>query len=121
MSENVQRDGSRNCKKENPEFERREKNEEIIFRNCLSHHKKASTFINTDKAARLHLLLMFSRFYPMSVSVQRDDQCSSFHDMELFRYDEQRPALHAERLNPFVSVFISSEREVRVNSVRQIS
>jgi hypothetical protein len=31
----------------------------------------------------------------MSESVQRDDQWSSFHDMVHFRYDEQRPALHA--------------------------
>jgi hypothetical protein len=38
-------------RKENPEFERREKNEEIISRNCLPHHKRASTFINMHKAA----------------------------------------------------------------------
>jgi hypothetical protein len=48
MSENVQRDGSRDCKKENPDFERREKNEEISSSNCLPHHKTASTF-NTTK------------------------------------------------------------------------
>jgi hypothetical protein len=57
MSECVQRDGSRDCKKENPDFERRDKNEEIISRNCLLYHKRASTFINTHKAARLHLIL----------------------------------------------------------------
>jgi hypothetical protein len=34
----------------------------------------------------------------MSESVQRDDQRSSFHDIRSFRYDEQRPALHAEGL-----------------------
>jgi hypothetical protein len=49
MSENVQHDGSRNCKKENPYFERRERNEEIISRNCLPHHKKASNFFNKNK------------------------------------------------------------------------
>jgi hypothetical protein len=69
-----------------------------MFRNCLSHHKKASTFINTDKAARLHLLLMLLRYYPMSESVQHDNQWSSFHEMVGFRNDEQRPALHAEGL-----------------------
>jgi hypothetical protein len=98
MSENVQRDGSRDCKKENPDFERRKKNEEIISRNCLPHHKTASTFINMHKQARLHLLCMLSRYYAMSESVQRDDHRSSFHDMVHFRYDEQRPALHAEGL-----------------------
>jgi hypothetical protein len=34
----------------------------------------------------------------MSESVQRDDQWSSYHDMVFFRYDEHRPALHAEEL-----------------------
>jgi hypothetical protein len=71
----------RDCKKENPEFKRREKNEEIISRNCLPHHKKASTFINTHKAAPLHLFSMLSRYYPMSESVQRDAKWSPFHDM----------------------------------------
>jgi hypothetical protein len=69
------------AKKENPDFERREKNEEIIPRNCLPHHKKASTFITMHQAAQLHLLLMLSRYYPMSESVQLDEQWSSFHDM----------------------------------------
>jgi hypothetical protein len=86
------------CKRENPDFERREKNEEIISRNCLPHHKRARTFINMHKATRLHLLSMLSRYYPMSESVQHDDQWSSLHNMVYFRYDEQRPALHAERL-----------------------
>jgi hypothetical protein len=81
MSENVQRDGSRDCKKENPDFERREKNEEIISRNCLPHHKRASAFINMHKAARLHLLRMLSRYYAVSESTQRDEQWSPFHDM----------------------------------------
>jgi hypothetical protein len=98
MSENVQRDGSRNCKKENPYFERREENEEMISRNCLPHHKKARIFINKNKAARLHFLSMLSRYYPMSERVQRENQWSSLHDMVSFRYDEHRPALHAERL-----------------------
>jgi hypothetical protein len=34
----------------------------------------------------------------MSESVQRDDQRSSFHDIKSFRYDKQRPTLHAEGL-----------------------
>jgi hypothetical protein len=55
MSENLQRDSSSDFEKENPDFERREENEEIISRNCLPHHKKASIFINTHKAAPLHL------------------------------------------------------------------
>jgi hypothetical protein len=37
--------------KENPDFERREKNEEIISRNCLPHHKRARTFINMHEEA----------------------------------------------------------------------
>jgi hypothetical protein len=49
MSENMQHDSSRDCKKESPDFERRKKNEEIISRNCLPHHKTASTFINMHK------------------------------------------------------------------------
>jgi hypothetical protein len=64
------------AKKKNPDFERREKSEEIISRNCLPHHKRASTFINTHKAAPLHLLPMLSRYYAMSESVQ----WSSLHD-----------------------------------------
>jgi hypothetical protein len=77
----------------------REKNEELISRNCLPYRKRASTFINTHTAARLHLLPTLSRYYAMSESVQRDDQRSSFHDIKSFRYDEQRPALHAEGFN----------------------
>jgi hypothetical protein len=34
----------------------------------------------------------------MSESVQRDDRWSSLHDMVIFRYDEHRPPLHAERV-----------------------
>jgi hypothetical protein len=37
--------------KENPDFERREKNEEIISGNCLPYHKRARTFINMQEAA----------------------------------------------------------------------
>jgi hypothetical protein len=81
MSENVQRDGSRDCKKENPDFKRREKHEEIISRNYLPHHKKARTFINMHKAAPLHLLPMLSRYYPTSKSMQHNKQWSPFHDV----------------------------------------
>jgi hypothetical protein len=58
--------------KENPDFERREKNEEIISRNYHPHHKRASTFTYTHKAAVLHLLPMLSRYYAMSECVQRN-------------------------------------------------
>jgi len=44
----------RDGEKENPNFERRERNEAIICRICLAHHKGASTFMNTYIAARLH-------------------------------------------------------------------
>jgi hypothetical protein len=69
----MQREGSRDCKKESSEFERRKKNEEIISKNCQPHHKTDSSFINTHKAAPLYLFCMFSRYYAMSESVQRDD------------------------------------------------
>ena len=65
--------------KENPNFERIEKNEAIICRNCLPHHKRASTFMNTYKAARLHFLPVLSRYSQMSERVQHDEQCSSLH------------------------------------------
>jgi hypothetical protein len=58
--------------KENPDFERREKNEEVIYRNSFPHHKKASTFFNTHKATQLYLLSMLSRYYAMSENMQRD-------------------------------------------------
>jgi hypothetical protein len=54
--------------------------------------------MNTAKQARLHLLSMLLIYYAMSESVQRDDHRSSFHDIVHFRYDEHRPALHAEGL-----------------------
>jgi hypothetical protein len=121
MGENVQRDGSRDCKKENPDFEKRKKKEEIISRNCLPHHKTASTFIDTHKQAQLHLLCMLSRYCAMSESVQRDDHRSSFHDMVHFRYDKQRPALHAEGLSlycpPPPSLFITQHGYVCFYSV----
>jgi hypothetical protein len=44
------------------------------------------------------LLHKFSRYYPMSESVQRDAQWSPFHDMWSFRYGVQRTPLHAEGL-----------------------
>jgi hypothetical protein len=73
-----------------------EKNEKIISKTCLPHHKTVSTFMNTAKQARLHLISMLLRYYAMSESVQRDDHRSSFHDIVHFRYDKHRPALHAE-------------------------
>jgi hypothetical protein len=65
--------------KQNPEIERRGKNEEVISRNCLPHHKKASIFSNMHKATGLHLLHTLSRYCRMSESVQCDEQCSSLH------------------------------------------
>jgi hypothetical protein len=55
--------------KENPDFERREKDEEIISRNCLPFHKRARTFINTHEEALLHLLTILSRYCPISETV----------------------------------------------------
>jgi hypothetical protein len=51
---------------------RGEKKEDIISRNSLQHHKRASTFINKHKEALLRLLPMLSRYYAMSECVQRD-------------------------------------------------
>jgi len=85
----------RDCKKKT-QISRREKNEEIISRNCLSHHKRASSFTNTHKAVQLHFLLMLSRYSRMSESVQHDERCSSLHNRWCFHYDEQRSSLHAE-------------------------
>ena len=87
----------RDCKKKTQTL--REKNEAIICRNCLPHHKRASSFVNTCKAARLHFLPMLSIYSRMSESVQHDEQCSSLHDRWCFRYDEQRSLLHAEGLS----------------------
>jgi hypothetical protein len=95
MSENVQREGSRDCKKKALNSRGDKK---IISKNCQPHHKTASSFINTHKAAPLYLFRMFWRYYAISESVQRDDQRSSFHDIVNFRYEEHRPALHTEGL-----------------------
>jgi hypothetical protein len=73
-----------------PWFREERKNEEIISRNCLPHHKRASTFFNTHKAARLHLLTMLSRYFPMSDSVQRDEQ---------FRMQKEIPDLERKEKN----------------------
>jgi hypothetical protein len=78
---------------------RGEKNEETLSRNCLPHHKKACTFFNMQKATPLNLLGTLSRYCAMSESVQREDHRSSFQDMDHFRQDEQRPALHAEAMS----------------------
>jgi hypothetical protein len=55
--------------KETPKLERREKNEAIICNNWLIHHKRASSFINTYKAAQSHFLYMFSRYSRISERV----------------------------------------------------
>jgi hypothetical protein len=46
--------------RKNPNFNRREKNEAIICRNCIPHHKRTSSFLNTYKTAGFHFLI-FSR------------------------------------------------------------
>jgi hypothetical protein len=81
-----------------PHILRGEKNEEIISRNCLPHHKRASSFTNTHEAARLHFIPMFLRYSQMSGSVHHDEHRSSLYDRLCFRYDEQRSSLHAEGL-----------------------
>jgi len=66
--------------KRKPKLREQRKNEEIIYSNCLPHHKRASSFQNKHDAARLHLLPMLSRYRRMSESLQHDEQCSSLHD-----------------------------------------
>ena len=81
--------------KENPDFERRERNEEIICRNPLPHRKKDSTFTDMLKAARLQLLSLLSRYYRMNESLhvggtaQHSTTCG------------HRRSLHAEGLTSF--------------------
>ena len=56
--------------KRNGRFREERKNEEIISRNCLPRHKRASSFMSTHEAVRLHFLHMLSRYSWMSRSVQ---------------------------------------------------
>jgi hypothetical protein len=88
--------------KRKPKLWEEKKNEAIICRNCLPHHKRASSFVNMYKTARLHFLLMLSRYSWMSERGQHDEQCSSLHDRWCFRYDEQCLSLHAEGLIMFI-------------------
>jgi len=55
--------------KGNPDFERRKRNEEIICRNPLPHHKKDSTLVDMLKAARLQWLSLLPRYYRMNESL----------------------------------------------------
>jgi hypothetical protein len=55
--------------KENPDFEKREKYEETIFRNRLPHHKGDNTFTDMHKAAQLQLLSLLSRYEQMNESL----------------------------------------------------
>jgi len=104
MSESMHHDiqcsvlSSLRLQKENPKFESREKNEEIISSNCLPHHKRASSFTNKHEAARLYLLPMLLRYRRMSESVHHVKQSSTLHDRWCFRYDDQCSSLHAEGL-----------------------
>ena len=66
--------------KRKPKLPGERKNGAIICRNFLPHHKRASSFMNTYKAARLHFLPMLSRYRRMSERVQHDEQCSCFHE-----------------------------------------
>jgi hypothetical protein len=88
----------RGCKKKTQILRGEKKNEEIISRNCQPHHKRASSFMNTYKAVRLHFLPMLSRYSRMSERVQHEERCSSLYDRCGFRYDEQRSTLHTEGL-----------------------
>ena len=56
--------------KRKPRFREEKKNEEIISRNCQIHHKRASSFTNTNEAVQLHFLPMLSRYSQMSKTVQ---------------------------------------------------
>ena len=114
MSESMQHDKWWPSFKEYPNFGSREKNEEIISSNCLPHHKRASSFPNKHKAARLHLLPKLSRYIQISESEQHNDQRSSLHDRWCLLYDEQCPSLHTEGLkvahtNP-VKHFVNPKR-----------
>jgi hypothetical protein len=84
--------------KRKPKIWEERKNEEIICRKCLPHHKRASSFVNTYKPARLHFLPILSRYSRMSERVQHDEQCLSLHDRWCFCYGEQCSSLHAEGL-----------------------
>jgi len=56
--------------KRKPRFREERNKEEIIYSNCLPHHKKASSFPNTHEAVRLHFLPMLSTYSRMSKTVQ---------------------------------------------------
>jgi len=70
--------------KRKPKIQEQKKNEEIISSNCLPHLKRAISFMNKHKAARLHLVTMSSRYKRMSESVQHDKQWSSFKEYPKF-------------------------------------
>jgi len=88
----------RDCKKKAQNFQGREKNEAIICRDFLPHHKRARSFVNTYTAARLHFLHTLLRYRRISERVQHEQRCSCLHDRWRFRYDEQCSLLHAEGL-----------------------
>ena len=71
------------CKKKT-QNSKAEKNKKIISRNCLPHHKRASSFTNKHKAARLHLLPMLSRYRRMSGSVHYYEQCCHSTTYDVF-------------------------------------
>ena len=110
----------RDCKKKTQISRGEKKNEEIISKNCLPHHKRASSFTNTHKAAQLHFLPMLSRYSRMSESVQHDKDCSSLHDRWCFRCDEQCSSLHAEELSQLSFNFLPLEANVFCNCVMLI-
>ena len=66
--------------KRKPKFESREQNEELISSNCFPHLKRASSFMNKHEAARLHLLIMSSKYRRMSESMLHDNQWSPFKE-----------------------------------------
>ena len=98
----------------------REKIEEIISRNSLTHYKRSSSFTNKREAAWLHLLPNLSRYRRMSERVQHEGSArhSTTGDVYcmravpvtprqvMFTVCRQCPLLHAEGL--MVWHFVSS-------------
>jgi len=99
MSESVQHDKQWVSFKEYPNFASREKNEEIISSNSLPNHKRASSFLNKHKVARLHLLPKLLRYIGISECVQHDNQRPSLHDRWCLLCEVQCTSLHTEGLN----------------------
>src|SRR5215510_13408734 len=55
--------------KRKPRFREERKNEEIISRNSLPHHKRASNLIKTHEAARLQFLPLLEIYFQLQQTV----------------------------------------------------